>query len=58
MLEFGQAHVVKRKKNKKKRLYCKICDERVEEDEMLIHFGDKHVPEFEKWKLERGEVKQ
>lgn len=44
LLEFGKKNLDKKKKsNKKKRLLCKFDGEKVEEDEILIHFGEKHM---------------
>ena len=53
MIEFGKKNSEKKKTGKKRRLLCKFCEQKSEEDEVLIHFGDKHAKEFEEWKGSR-----
>ena len=53
MIEFGKKNSEKKKTGKKRRLLCKFCEQKFEEDEVLIHFGDKHAKEFEEWKGSR-----
>lgn len=54
LLQFGKENLIKKKKSsKKKKLICKFDEEKVEEDEILIHFGEKHLKEFEEWKASK-----
>lgn len=59
LLQFGKENLIKKKKSsKKKRLICKFDEEKVEEDEILIHFGEKHQKEFQEWKNSKQNGKQ
>lgn len=37
------------KKKKKTELRCRFDDEKVGEDEILMHFSEKHMKEFKEW---------
>lgn len=56
LLQFGKENLIKKKKSsKKKKLICKFDEEKVEEDEILIHFGEKHLKEFQEWKTAKSQ---
>ena len=50
IIDFGKKNVEKKKTGKKRRLLCKFCALKFEEDEVLMHFSEKHMKEFEEWR--------
>lgn len=39
LLDFGKMNCEKKKSGKKRRLVCKFCGQKFEDDEVLLHFG-------------------
>lgn len=49
-LEFGNSHIEKKKNKKKKKIItCKFDQEKLKEDEILIHFMEMHQKEHDEW---------
>ena len=51
ILKFGEESIEKTKGKKKKKtvIKCKFDGEKVNEDEILIHFSENHMDEFREW---------
>ncbi len=43
LLEFGKKNVERKKVGKKRKFVCKFCAGRMEDDEILMHFGETHM---------------
>lgn len=56
MLAFAEINVSTHKAKKKTFKACRICEQKIKEDELLIHFGEHHAPDFVRW--QKTQVRQ